>query len=115
MKLLVIIAIAFVLLIPMPSTYGSSNWWSDVKFYDGIFVEEEYEKSMREVQIEFEVEQQRIEDEARLDASYTKYKQLPTTYEEAKQMSDTLKKQLKNQCEVMYGLDTTEYDECIGN
>ena len=44
MKSVIIIAIVFVLLIPISSTYGSSNWWSDVKFYDDIFVEEEYEK-----------------------------------------------------------------------
>jgi hypothetical protein len=43
MKPIVIIVTVFVLLIPMSSTYGSSNWWSDVKFYDDIFVDEEYE------------------------------------------------------------------------
>ena len=43
MKSVIIIAIVFVLLIPISSTYGSSNWWSDVKFYDDIFVEDEYE------------------------------------------------------------------------
>jgi spore coat protein CotH len=106
MKPIVIIAIAVVCSVVVVLGISEIKWY---------FANQEYEKSMREVQIEFEVEQQRIEDEARLDASYTKYKQLPTTYEEAKQMSDTLKKQLKNQCEVMYGLDTTEYDECIGN
>ena len=48
MKILIssLLVISFVLLIPISSTYGSSNWWSDVKFYDDIFVEEEYEKQV---------------------------------------------------------------------
>ena len=43
MKPVIIIAIAFVLLIPISSVYGSSYWWSDAKYYDHIFDDEEYE------------------------------------------------------------------------
>ncbi len=43
MKPVIIIAIAVVLLIPISSVYGSSYWWSDAKYYDHIFDDEEYE------------------------------------------------------------------------
>ncbi len=42
MKPVIIIVMAFVLLIPMSSVHGSSYWWSNAKYYDHLFDDEEY-------------------------------------------------------------------------
>ena len=53
------------------------------------------------------------EEEMNMEKYFEENPILPRTYSEAKQMSEQLTKQIQNQCEIMHGLDTTEYDECI--